>query len=149
MITVRPIRRDDVATAIELLIGGTLTPGSEDASREAEYWAAAEGCQENGGIVLVAEDDGEVLGVCQVLILWHFQRTGGKAAEIESVHVRADRRSQGIGALMIAAAEEHAAAQGCYRIQLTSNNQRLDAHRFYVRLGYDQSHQGFKKLLPR
>ncbi|MEI6736711.1 MAG: GNAT family N-acetyltransferase [Actinomycetes bacterium] len=53
------------------------------------------------------------------------------------------------GAQLIAAAEAHGESQGCYRIQLTSNNKRTDAHRFYLRLGYSQSHQGFKKPLPR
>jgi GNAT superfamily N-acetyltransferase len=63
------------------------------------------------------------------------------------VHVRNDMRSQGIGAALMGAAEGLAVERGCYRVQLTSNTKREDAHRFYRRLGYSQSHQGFKKLL--
>jgi GNAT superfamily N-acetyltransferase len=33
---------------------------------------------------------------------------------------------------------------GCYRVQLTSNNARPEAHRFYQRLGFEPSHRGFK-----
>ena len=40
-----------------------------------------------------------------------------------------------------------AAALGCYRIQLTSNTARPDAHRFYERLGFVPSHVGFKMRL--
>jgi GNAT superfamily N-acetyltransferase len=99
------------------------------------------------GEVLVAELDGEVVGVCQVLIFQHFQHTGGWCCEVESVHVRDDVRGRGIGAALMGAAEELAIERGCYRVQLTSNTKREDAHRFYRRLGYTQSHQGFKKLL--
>ena len=36
---------------------------------------------------------------------------------------------------------------GCYRVQLTSNTARPDAHRFYEQLGFVPSHIGFKMLL--
>jgi GNAT superfamily N-acetyltransferase len=84
-----------------------------------------------------------------VLVLHHFQHAGGKTAELESVHVTAARRGQGIGTMLLRAAEDHANAQGCYRVQLTSNVSRFDAHRFYERLGYVASHRGFKKALTR
>ena len=45
-------------------------------------------------------------------------------------------RSRGIGALMVAAAEQALAGQGCYMIEVTSHVRRTDAHRFYERLGY-------------
>jgi len=34
--------------------------------------------------------------------------------------------------------------RGCALAQLTSDKRRDDAHRFYRRLGYAQSHEGFK-----
>ena len=39
---------------------------------------------------------------------------------------------------------ERARAAGCVRVQLTSNKERVDAHRFYERLGFRRSHEGFK-----
>jgi hypothetical protein len=35
----------------------------------------------------------------------------------------------------------------CYRVQLTSNKVRARAHRFYERLGFARTHEGFKLLL--
>jgi GNAT superfamily N-acetyltransferase len=36
---------------------------------------------------------------------------------------------------------------GCYRVQLTSNKARPEAHRFYAAMGFDRSHEGFKLML--
>jgi GNAT superfamily N-acetyltransferase len=146
MALVRPIRFDDVAAAVELLIGGSLTPEFEDATKVDDYWAAVEATRRQRGDVLVAEEDGDVVGVCQVIIFQHLQHAGGWCAEIESVHVRGDRRRRGVGAQLLRAAEDLAHERRCYRIQLTSRNVREDAHRFYLANGYDQTSQGFKKF---
>jgi GNAT superfamily N-acetyltransferase len=61
--------------------------------------------------------------------------------------VRSDLRSHGIGAKLLAAAEELARREGCYRVQLTSRKVREDAHRFYEAQGFVATSQGFKKLL--
>jgi GNAT superfamily N-acetyltransferase len=143
---VRPIKADDLEAAVAVLIGGSLTPGFEASDRWGDYWLAVEETRRQRGDVLVADDDGVVVGVVQVIIFQHFQHAGGWCCELESVHVRSDRRSQGIGALLLAAAEALARDRGCYRIQLTSRNVRVDAHRFYLANGYEQTSQGFKKL---
>ena len=38
-------------------------------------------------------------------------------------------------------------ALGCYRVQLTSNTVRDDAHRFYESFGFSPTHIGFKLSL--
>lgn len=146
MALVRPIAYDDVASAVALLVGGSLMPENEDVSRVDDYWSAVEETRRQRGDVLVADVEGEVVGVCQVIIFQHFQHAGGWCCEIESVHVRDDMRSRGIGAQLLHAAEELARLQGCYRVQLTSRNVRDDAHRFYLANGYGQTSQGFKKF---
>lgn len=146
MAPVRPMAYDDVTAAVELLRGGSLMPEFEDPSRVDDYWSAVEETRRERGDVMVAEVDGEVVGVCQVIIFQHFQHAGAWCCEIESVHVRSDMRSRGIGASLLLAAEELARDRGCYRIQLTSRNVREDAHRFYLANGYGQTSQGFKKF---
>ncbi len=88
----------------------------------AAYWQAVEETRRRLGEVFVAELDGEVVGVCQVMVFPHFQHTGGWCCELESVHVRSDLRSQGIGGRLLEAAETLAKERGCYRVQLTSRN---------------------------
>jgi GNAT superfamily N-acetyltransferase len=85
--------------------------------------------------------------MCQIIIFRHFQHTAGWCCEIETVYVRSDRRGRGVGAALLAHAEDFARDRGCYRVQLASRNERLDAHRFYRARGYGQNSQGFKKLL--
>jgi GNAT superfamily N-acetyltransferase len=100
-----------------------------------------------GCCVLVAEVDGEVAGVCQLVVFRHLQARGGRCAELESLHVDPARRSQGIGGALLEAAVARAAALGCYRVQLTSNKARTDAQRFYARHGFVASHEGYKRPL--
>ncbi len=146
-LTIRPIELGDVAVAATIVRDGSLTPEVERPDDVDAYWAAVQETRRRRGDVLVAEQDGEVVGVCQVMVFPHFQHAGSWCCELESVHVRGDVRSRGIGAALLAAAEELATAQGCYRMQLTSRNVREDAHRFYRANGYEQTSQGFKKPL--
>ncbi len=146
-VVVRAIEHDEVPAAISLIVEGSLAPGGERPDDVDAYWRAVLATREREGEVLVASDGAEVVGVCQVMIFTHFQHAGGRCCEVESVYVRADRRGRGIGSLLLAAAEAMARAAGCYRLQLTSRNPRLVAHRFYRSLGFEQNSQGFKKSL--
>jgi len=64
-----------------------------------------------------------------------------------SIQIAPTHRSRGIGAAMMAYVEEESRQGGAVVAELTSNIKRKDAHRFYDRLGYAQSHLGFKKKL--
>jgi len=139
----------DLGRAVELLVLGALPGGPsrvEDAAAAA-YAAALREIDDAGGTVLVAERDGEVIGVCQLIVFRHLQASGGLCAEIESVHVHPDHRGSGVGTALLREAVARARALGCYRVQLTSNARREDAHRFYERLGFSPTHVGFKMLL--
>ena len=95
----------------------------------------------------MADRGGVPVGMCQLVVVRHFQAQGGRCATLESVHVHPDHRSQGIGGALIEAAVERARRAGCYRVQLTSNKVRTDAHRFYRRHGFEPTHEGFQRLL--
>ncbi len=97
--------------------------------------------------LIVAEFGGEVVGTFQISYQPGLARGGMTRAIVESVHVAAAHRGQGIGAQMMAQAIAMAREAGCGMVQLTSNKVRLDAHRFYRRLGFEQSHEGFRLML--
>jgi len=146
-LVLRGIERDEVAAAVALIVEGSLSPGVEDPRRLDDYWEAVVEVRERGGELLVALIDGEVVGMCQIIVFRHFQHSAGRCAELESVYVRGDLRGRGVGARLIEHAERFARERGCYRVQLTSRDERHDAHRFYESNGYRAVARGFKKSL--
>ncbi len=97
-------------------------------------------------IYVAVDEDGAVVGTCQIHTLRGLAYKGRPRIEVESVHVRADLRGSGIGRLMMNHAGQVAKAMGACMIQLTSNKEREGSHHFYRKLGYDQSHLGYKKM---
>jgi GNAT superfamily N-acetyltransferase len=98
--------------------------------------------------LMVGELRGAVVAMLQLTFIPGLGRKGSYRAIVEAVHVRADTRGHGLGAQMIAWAADTARARGrCPFLQLTSDKRRKDAHRFYERLGFQRSHDGFKLQL--
>jgi GNAT superfamily N-acetyltransferase len=87
------------------------------------------------------------VGTLQLSVLPSLPHRGALRGQLEGVHVRADQRGGGLGAAMVGWAVEEARRRGCSEVQLTSQKRRTDAHRFYERLGFTRSHEGFKLLL--
>jgi GNAT superfamily N-acetyltransferase len=94
--------------------------------------------------VVVATLDGEVIATLQLTFIPGLSSQGAWRAQVEAVRVREDLRSQGIGARLMEWVIERARDRGCRLVQLTTNRARLDARRFYERLGFVASHTGMK-----
>jgi GNAT superfamily N-acetyltransferase len=148
---IRSAEPPDVPRLVELLRAGALDgpDRSTDPGADLEGFRAglADIRSVPGNDVLVAEVHGEVVGMCQIIVFRHFHHGGGRCAELESMHVLPRMRSQGVGGRLLEAAVATAERAGCYRIQLTSNRRRIEAHRFYQRHGFEPSHVGLKRLL--
>lgn len=99
--------------------------------------------------LLVAELDGDIVGTLQLSFLPGLSRQGMWRAQIEGVRMAAKQRGQGSGAQFIRFAIARAAERGCGLVQLTTDKQRVDAVRFYERLGFVASHEGMKLQLDR
>lgn len=147
-ITIRSATRRDVPAIVALLADDPLGRTREDPGDLVTYLAAFdEVAAQSGNIVLVAERDGAVIGCLQLTIIPGLARRGAKRGQIEGVRVGAASRGQGIGERLIRHAIEMSRAAGCGLVQLTSDNSRADAHRFYERLGFVATHAGFKLAL--
>ena len=98
-------------------------------------------------MLAVAEQAGRVVGCMQLSFVPGLSRLGAWRGTIEGVRVAAESRGAGIGEAMMAWAIERCRARGCELIQLTTDRRRVDAQRFYVRLGFEPSHVGMKLTL--
>jgi GNAT superfamily N-acetyltransferase len=87
------------------------------------------------GAAYVAEADGEVLGVIAVHTCPFFERAGSWG-RIVALVVDEHARGKGVGGRLVAAAEEFADSRDCVRMEVTSNDRRVDAHAFYQGRGY-------------
>jgi ribosomal protein S18 acetylase RimI-like enzyme len=98
-------------------------------------------------LLVVAVDEQEIVGTLQLTVIPGLSRRGARRAQIEGVRVSRRYRSRGLGAAMIQWAIRESAARQCVLVQLTSDKSRVDAHRFYERLGFAATHEGFKMSL--
>lgn len=98
-------------------------------------------------LLVVAVDEQEIVATLQLTVIPGLSRRGARRAQIEGVRVARRYRSRGLGAAMIQWAIRESAARQCALVQLTSDKSRVDAHRFYERLGFAATHEGFKMSL--
>ena len=80
--------------------------------------------------------DKQCVGTFVLTILPYLVHAGQKAAILEDVVVHPDFRSQGIGRQMTLWVLEQSRLAGCYKLALSSNQIRTEAHRFYEREGF-------------
>lgn len=97
--------------------------------------------------LMVIEDKGEVVGSLHLSIIQYLFRHARIVALLEAVIVKEERRGQGIGEMLVEWAVAKSKERGAYLIELTSNKNRDKAHEFYKKLGFAQSHEGFKLKL--
>jgi GNAT superfamily N-acetyltransferase len=98
-------------------------------------------------LLVVGTREEDVVATLQLSVLPGLAHRGSTRMQIEAVRVRSDLRGLGLGEALIRWSVEQARARGCALVQLTSDKARTDAHRFYGRLGFVASHEGFKLRL--
>ncbi|MGH3743487.1 MAG: GNAT family N-acetyltransferase [Mycobacteriales bacterium] len=146
-VTIRDAGVADTPRLVALIAAGSIDGGPPDTDLAPYADAVRELADDKHSAILVAEIKASVVGMCQLIGFRHVQHRGGLCAEVESMHVDPARRGSGIGGLLLEAAVDRAREWGAYRVQLTSNVQRQDAHRFYARHGFVASHVGLKRAL--
>ena len=97
--------------------------------------------------LLVLERAGVIVATAAVIIVPNIGREGRPFAIVENVVVDAPARGEGMGGVLMRYIIDEARRAGCYRISLTSRKFRSDAHRFYERLGFVATSEGFRLAL--
>lgn len=150
-IRMRRARREDVAAIVALLADDDLGGRREQVGDPpaAPYLAAFERLDaEARSLLAVAEDEaGVVVGTLQLTFIPGLSNQGGELALLSAVRVAGSQRGRGLGAQMIGWALDEARRRGCGIIELLTHVSRVDAQRFYERLGFVRSHVGMRRPL--
>ncbi len=144
-VSIRPARREDVPAIVAMLADDHLGRGRErvEDPLPAVYYAAFERVERDSNLTLVvAESEGRVVGCLQLAVLPGISSQGGIRGLLEDVRVASDCRSRGIGEQLVQWAIAEAKARGCNLVELLTHSSRVDAQRFYKRLGFALSHAG-------
>ena len=145
-VTIRHARRDDLASIITMLADDPLGGGREriEDPLPQVYFDGFERLAREPNIQLVVAEDGEgaVVGCLQLCILPGLSSQGASRGLLEDVRVASHCRSRGIGEQLVQWAVTEARAKGCKLVELLTHHTRVDAQRFYERLGFARSHVG-------
>ena len=143
----------DVGPIIELMNNDPIRAAENSAAPQdrAAYIAAFRAIDADSAqqLVVVADDAENVVATMQLTLIPGLARLGATRLLVEAVRVDEKLRGNGLGSAMMTWAVEEGRRRGAALVQLTSDNARQDAHRFYERLGFTASHVGFKLFLER
>ena len=148
-ITIRRARRDDVRIIVSMLADDPLGQAREklEDPLPPSYFEAFEKVDRDSSFQLVVAEDGEgaVVGCLQLCVMPGLSSQGASRGLIEDVRVTSHCRGRGIGEQLVQWAVRQARAKGCVLVELLTHHSRVDAQRFYERLGFACSHIGMTR----
>lgn len=145
---IRLATRQDVPAIVRMLQRDSVSNFSGDTGTiEQQLKAFDEISSHPDNELIVAMLGDEIVGTLQLTFIPGMSYQGAWRALVEAVRVRDDIRNQRIGTRMMEWVVQRARARQCRLVQLTTNRIRVDAQRFYQRLGFTPSHVGMKLML--
>jgi GNAT superfamily N-acetyltransferase len=145
---IRDATLDDVPAIVALLVDDKLGSTRETPDDLEPYVAAFHVLDADANQrLIVADRGGRVVGTLQLTLIPGLSQRGLTRAQVEAVRVAKAERGNGLGTILMNWSIDEARRRGCGLVQLTSNQARPDAHRFYERLGFAKTHAGFKLKL--
>jgi GNAT superfamily N-acetyltransferase len=94
--------------------------------------------------IYLAEKDGKFIGTFALLIMENLAHQGTPSGVVEDVAVLNEYQGQGIGRAMMEFAIEKCLEAGCYKMALSSNLNRIEAHTFYESLDFEKHGYSFR-----
>jgi GNAT superfamily N-acetyltransferase len=142
---IRLARREDLPVILHLLARDSVSEPARPVGPVEQFLPAFEAIASHpDNELIVASMNGEIVATLQLTFIPGLSYQGAWRAQIEGVRVREDIRNQRIGTTLMEWVIQRARERDCRLIQLTTNRIRVDAQRFYQRLGFTPSHVGMK-----
>jgi ribosomal protein S18 acetylase RimI-like enzyme len=147
----RKAKKEELFRIIELYADDVLGQSRETLSDPLDegYLKAFDSIDRNPQqeLLVLVDDDNLILGTLQITYVQYLNRMGSKRAIFEAVRIDKNHRGKGLGEMMCKLAINKAKENGAKFVQLFSDKQRTDALRFYQKIGFTPSHEGFKMNL--
>lgn len=140
----------DLETLVKLLSDDELGSKREDTSKlvNPKYVEAFQNIARDPNNELIVIDIGDqVAGMLQLTYIPYLTHIGSWRCLIEGVRINSKYRGQGLGEKMLQWVINRATDKSCNLVQLTSDKKRPDAIRFYEKMGFSATHEGFKLKL--
>lgn len=147
---IRRATRNDLPAIVGIYNLDPLTGGREEVSDplpDLYRHAFDQIDSDRNQLLLVAADGLAVTGTLQITFIQHLLFRSYRRAVIEALFIHPSYQGRGIGTALIQSALQAATDAGCSLLELTSNKARARAHKFYTRLGFTATHEGFKMPL--
>ena len=134
-VTIRKARPEDKAACLVLLGALADATGSSIAAAAGDVFDTL--LDESRGMVLVAEEDGPLLGLASVTFN-PAMRYGGEYCQLEELVVDPEARGKNLGALLVEATLEQARQRGCaeYGLYLVASTEKNWP--FYEKFGFER-----------
>ena len=146
-IQIRESISDDIPSLLELLYELGRPKPQKDNELEDFTQLLKNYIDDNDKKILVAKiDDSKIVGLISMVFL---SRLNQNTLElyIPELIVSENYQSQGIGKKLINFSIKIGKEKKCHRIRLESGNQRIESHKFYRHLGFENSSMFFTKNL--
>jgi len=151
MTKIRTAKETDIPCILELYRQLTITTAPAEAGKEPTADDYKLVFNQIGALpnleMVVAEENSEVIGSLILLIVPNLSHKGLPWALVENVIVDGTHRRTGVGRLLMEYAIQRAKEAECYRISLSSDNRRVEAHKFYESIGFKGSSIGIRMSL--
>ncbi len=122
-------------------IGSTRESSSEDGVYARAFDAIAADPNQVLVIGLIAD---QPVAMLQISFIPTLSRRGALRAQLEGIRVAEPLRGTGVGTALMQWTIEYCRDHGANLVQLTTDRRRGEAHTFYARFGFVDSHLGLK-----
>ena len=141
VIEIRPAKHDDIDKILALIVDLEIDDQVLDLATAETIFKRMQSYPNYTIYVAVAE--GEIIGAFSLLIMDNLAHMGAPSGIVEDVVVHSSWREQGIGKQMMQFAMQQCQKAGCYKMALSSNLIREQAHKFYDQLGFQRHGYSF------
>ena len=142
MLHIREATESDVPDLLRIYAAAGLDSGPAYTAEEAKEKLAVFRGYPNYRLFIASVGESPA-GTYSLLIQDKLAKRGQPAGIVEDVAVDPGFQRQGLGRFMMEHAREECRKAGCYKLALSSNVKREDAHRFYEQLGFERHGYSF------